>query len=89
MFVPLSNSAFDWGALAAGFIGGIAAIWHWSGGIERAIGRLQGKIEELGGSLSDIKYDMRVVRDNHLSHIQEALEELKRDKIRNENKEKD
>lgn len=66
--LPLTPSFYA--TVAVIFITVLGALWKWSSGIERAVGELKGAVKEIATGMSELRGDIRMIRDNHLAHIQ-------------------
>jgi hypothetical protein len=51
----------------------LGMIWKWSSSMERTVGELRGAVNELATSMRELRQDIRLIRDNHLAHLQEDV----------------
>jgi uncharacterized protein YlxW (UPF0749 family) len=63
----------------------LGMLWKWSSSIEHAVGELKGAVKELSTGMSELRSDIRVIRDNHLAHLQEDVTAVRDEQRRVEN----
>jgi chromosome segregation ATPase len=66
--LPLTPSFYA--TVAVIFATVLGALWKWSSSIERAVGELKGAVKEIATGVSELRSDIRMIRDNHLVHLQ-------------------
>jgi hypothetical protein len=63
----------------------LGALWKWSSRIEHTVGELKGVVKELATGMNELRWDIRLIRDNHLAHLQEDVTAVRDEQRRVEN----